>query len=113
MSSVKDTMPPTTSEPGHRKLIPEMEGAAARRYARLRGTDAQLQVYRRQAAQIAETLPDGAAILEVAPGPGYFAVELAKLGRFNISGLDASATFVALAQDIAARAGVSIDFRRG
>jgi ubiquinone/menaquinone biosynthesis C-methylase UbiE len=112
-SSVIDTMTPTTSEPAHRKLIPEMEGAAARRYARLRGTDAQLQVYRRQAAQITETLPDGAAILEVAPGPGYFAVELAKLGRFDITGLDVSNTFVALAQQLAERAGVAVDFRQG
>jgi ubiquinone/menaquinone biosynthesis C-methylase UbiE len=106
-------MNPVIAEPARRKLIPEMEGASARRYARLRGTDAQLQVYRRQAAQIAETLPDGAAVLEVAPGPGYFAVELAKLGRFNISGLDVSATFVALAQDMAARAHVNVDFRHG
>ncbi len=90
-----------------------MEGASARRYARMRGTDAQLQVYRRQAAQIAGTLGDDAAILEVAPGPGYFAVELAKLGRFNITGLDVSNTFVGLAQQLAERTGVAVEFRHG
>lgn len=37
---------------------------------------------------------DDAAVLEVAPGPGYFAVELAKLGRFHVTGLDVSRTFV-------------------
>jgi ubiquinone/menaquinone biosynthesis C-methylase UbiE len=103
----------TTSETARRKLIPEMEGASARRYAKLRGTDTQLQAYRRQAAQIAETLIDGAAVLEVAPGPGYFAVELAKLGRYRITGLDVSATFVALAQQAAGRAGVAVDFLQG
>ena len=106
-------MTPTTIEPTRRKLIPEMEGASARRYARLRGTDTQLQVYRRQAARIAETLVAGAAVLEVAPGPGYFAVELAKFGRYQITGLDVSATFVALAQQLAGRAGVAVDFRQG
>jgi ubiquinone/menaquinone biosynthesis C-methylase UbiE len=106
-------MHPTTTEPVHRKLIPEMEGASARRYAKLRGTDAQLQEYRRQATQIAETLPDGAAILEVAPGPGYFAVELARLGRFDITGLDVSKTFVTLARQLAERAGVTVDFQQG
>ena len=59
-------MASTIVEPSRRKLMPEMEGASARRYAKLRGTDAQLQVYRHQAAQIAESLPDGAAVLEVA-----------------------------------------------
>jgi ubiquinone/menaquinone biosynthesis C-methylase UbiE len=106
-------MNPTTIEPTRRKLIPEMEGASARRYARLRGTDTQLQVYRRQAARIAETLVAGAAVLEVAPGPGYFAVELAKFGCYQITGLDVSATFVALAQQLAGRAGVAVDFRQG
>jgi ubiquinone/menaquinone biosynthesis C-methylase UbiE len=103
----------TTPEGTRRKLIPEMEGASARRYATIRGTDAQLQEYRRQAAQIAETLTDGAAVLEVAPGPGYLSVELAKLGRYQITGLDVSATFVALAQQLAERAGVTVDFRQG
>jgi ubiquinone/menaquinone biosynthesis C-methylase UbiE len=106
-------MTATTGEPTRRKLIPEMEGASARRYARLRGTDAQLQLCRRQATQMATTLADGAAVLEVAPGPGYFAVELAKLGRYRITGLDVSATFVELAQQLAGRAGVAVDFRQG
>jgi ubiquinone/menaquinone biosynthesis C-methylase UbiE len=106
-------MTPTTGEPTRRKLIPEMNGASARRYARLRGTDAQLQMYRRQAAHLAATLADGAAVLEVAPGPGYFAVELAQLGPYRITGLDVSSTFVELAQQSAGRAGVAVDFRLG
>lgn len=106
-------MTTTTTEPARRKLIPEMEGASARRYAKLRGSDAQIQVCRQQAERIAATLTDDAAVLEVAPGPGYFAVELAKLGRYHVTGLDVSATFVTLAQQLARRSGVAVDFRRG
>lgn len=100
-------------EPARRKFIPEMEGGSARRYARLRGTDAQLKTYRREAARIAETLTEGAAVLELAPGPGYFAVELAKVASFDITGLDVSHTFVELAQELAACAGVTVEFRQG
>ena len=100
-------------EKTRRKLLPEMEGFSARRYAALRGTDAQLQISRREAARLAAPLADGAAVLEVAPGPGYLAVELAKLGRLNITGLDVSRTFVELAAGLATRAGVTVDFRLG
>ena len=100
-------------EKTRRKLLPEMEGFSARRYAALRGTDAQLQNCRREAARLAAPLADGAAVLEVAPGPGYLAVELAKLGRLNITGLDVSRTFVELAAGLATRAGVTVDFRLG
>ncbi|MDG4804526.1 class I SAM-dependent methyltransferase [Micromonospora sp. WMMD980] len=96
-----------------RKVMPEMEGAAARWYARNRGSAAQLVEYRRQAVRLAEGLPDGAAVLEVAPGPGYLAIELARLGAYRITGLDVSRTFVALAGEAARRAGVVVDFRQG
>jgi ubiquinone/menaquinone biosynthesis C-methylase UbiE len=55
----------------------------------------------------------GAAVLEVAPGPGYFAIELAKLGPFSITGMDISHTFVEIASRRAAAAGVHVDFRQG
>lgn len=92
---------------------PEMEGAVARWYARVRRSGSQIEEYRRQAAQLTTGLPDGAAILEVAPGPGYMAIELARLGRFHVSGLDISRTFVQIAGDNARQAGVSVDFRLG
>jgi ubiquinone/menaquinone biosynthesis C-methylase UbiE len=101
------------TEPARRKWIPEMEGASARRYAKLRGSDAQRKAYRRQAARIAETLRDDTRVLEVAPGPGYFTVELAKLGTFHITGLDVSHTFVTLARELAACSDVAVDFRQG
>ena len=95
------------------KLVPEMEGRVARWYARQRGTERQIAAWRKQAVQLTERLPTGARVLEVAPGPGYLAIEIARLGRFAVSGLDISRTFVEIASDNARRAGVPVDFRRG
>ena len=95
------------------KLLPEMEGRMARWYARQRGTESQLELYRRQAATLTAGLPSGATVLEIAPGPGYLALELARLGRFQVSGLDISRTFVELASANARQAGLGIDFRQG
>jgi ubiquinone/menaquinone biosynthesis C-methylase UbiE len=96
-----------------RHLLPEMEGLTARWYARQRGTPSQMALYRDQAAQLTSGLPDGAAVLELAPGPGYFAIEVAKLGRFQVTGLDISRTMVEIAREKAAAAGVGVDFRHG
>jgi ubiquinone/menaquinone biosynthesis C-methylase UbiE len=90
-----------------------MEGVVARRYAKLRRTDSQIEAWRKQAVQLTAGLADGSRILEVAPGPGFFAVELARLGRFHVTGLDISHTFVGLARDNAREAGVSVDFQLG
>ena len=60
-----------------------MEGFSARKYAKLRGTEPQLARYPRQAELLTGDLVEGGSILEVAPGPGYLAVELARLGRFQ------------------------------
>ncbi|HET6310987.1 MAG TPA: class I SAM-dependent methyltransferase [Candidatus Nitrosotalea sp.] len=91
---------------------PEMEGPIARWYAKLRRSGNQLEEYRKQAAQLTEGLPAGAKVLEVAPGPGYLAIEMARLG-FHVSALDISRTFVQIGNDTARQAGVSIDFRQG
>ncbi|MEW9532499.1 class I SAM-dependent methyltransferase [Microbispora sp. NPDC049125] len=91
---------------------PKMEGAMARWYARQRGSAPQVAQVRRYAAQITAGLPNGAAILEVAPGPGYLAVEMARLG-FAVTGLDLSRTFVDIATANARRAGVDVDVKLG
>jgi ubiquinone/menaquinone biosynthesis C-methylase UbiE len=65
------------------------------------------------ALQVAERLPAEASVLEVAPGPGYLAVELAKLGNYRITGLDISETLIQIASMNAIREGVHVDFRRG
>jgi ubiquinone/menaquinone biosynthesis C-methylase UbiE len=89
-----------------------MEGVVARWYARLRRSGNQIEEYRKQAAQLTEGLPAGAKVLEVAPGPGYLAVEIARLG-FQVTGLDISRTFVQIGSENASQAGVSVDFRQG
>jgi ubiquinone/menaquinone biosynthesis C-methylase UbiE len=95
------------------KLIPEMEGPMARWYARQRGSGDQIEQYRQQAVALVGALPDGAQVLEVAPGPGYLSIEIARLGRFTVTGLDISRTFVEIARDGARQAGVSVEFRHG
>ena len=95
-----------------RKLIPEMEGRQARWYARQRRSGAQPAAYRARAAELAAGLPDGADVLEVAPGPGYLAVELARTGRLTVHGADVSRTMVEIAREYAAEQGVAVDFRQ-
>ena len=92
---------------------PEMEGPIARWYARVRGSQSQLEAYRKQASQLTAGLPQGARVLEVAPGPGYLAIEIARLGAFQVTGLDISRTFVAIAAENARQAGVAVEFRQG
>lgn len=96
-----------------RLLLPEMEGVTARWYARQRGTPRQIAVFRAQAAELTAGLPAGAAVLEVAPGPGYLAIEMARLGRFPVTGLDISRTMVEIGHEQARAAGVAVDFRHG
>jgi len=88
-----------------------MEGVIATWYARNTKGDAR---HRACADALLENLSTGARLLEVAPGPGYLAIELAKeRGDLRVSGLDISDTFVRIARDNARAAGVSIDFRHG
>jgi ubiquinone/menaquinone biosynthesis C-methylase UbiE len=92
---------------------PRMEGAVARWYTRLRRSGNQMEVYRAEAAQLTRDLPGGAHVLEVAPGPGYLAVEMARSGRVHVTGLDISRTFIEIASEHARQAGVSIELRHG
>jgi ubiquinone/menaquinone biosynthesis C-methylase UbiE len=88
-----------------------MEGPVARWYARNTGKN--MEPFRKEAHAIAQNLPSGSAVLEVAPGPGFLAIELAKLGSYRIVGLDISKSFVRIATDNATRAGVDVSFREG
>src|SRR6266481_5525681 len=88
-----------------------MEGAVAKWYASL--TKKSLEDFKALARRIAEQIPPNSNVLDVAPGPGYCAIELAKLGNYEIVGLDISKTFVEIARANAARAGMRVDFRRG
>ena len=90
-----------------------MEGFVASWYARLRGSQGQLQQYHRQALELTDGLPDGAEVLEVAPGPGYLAVEIARLGRAHVTAMDISRSFVEITAQNASRAQVTVDVCQG
>ncbi|MFZ0904293.1 MAG: class I SAM-dependent methyltransferase [Mycobacterium sp.] len=88
-----------------------MEGAIARWYDKSTRKDAAR--FRALAAQLRTVLPQGGDMLEVAPGPGYLAIEMAKGGAYRVTGLDVSRTMVELAHRNATEAGVQVDFRQG
>ncbi len=88
-----------------------MEGSIARWYDKTTRKD--MPEYQKVASEIDTMLAAGGDILEVAPGPGFLAIELAKRGRHRVTGLDISKTFVDIACRNAEAARVKIDFRNG
>jgi len=68
---------------------------------------------RSYAEEIARSLRGKGTVLEIAPGPGYLAIELAKMGPYKIVGLDISKEFVEIARANAEKAGVNVEFHRG
>ena len=88
-----------------------MEGLTAKWYAK--NTAKSMDEFRSDARRVAALLAPDAKVLEVAPGPGYFAIELAQMGGYEIIGLDISKTFVEMAQRNAAQAGARAEFRLG
>ena len=91
------------------KGIPR-EGPVARWYAR--NTVRDRDRFEGVARTLCERLPGGSRILEVAPGPGYLAIELAKSGM-QVTALDISKSFVEMVKRNAASVGVSIDVHQG
>lgn len=88
-----------------------MEGFVATWYARQAAHDR--EELQRTARRIADLLNPGSRVLEIAPGPGYLAIELAKLTSGQVTGLDISRTFVQIAAANARHAGVAVDFEHG
>src|SRR6266508_4690474 len=85
-----------------------MDGMIAKWYAA--NTRKSIEDYKALARRVAEELSPESRVLEIAPGPGYFAIELAKLGAYRITGIDISKTFVEIARRNDAEAGVEVDF---
>ncbi|SRR5579872_2514090 len=102
-------MPHATTGKGYRGM--GMEGLTAKWYASL--TRKAAEDFKALARRVAAETKPGSDVLEVAPGPGYFAIELAKLASYRITGLDISHTFVEIAHKNASEAGVEVDFRHG
>ena len=98
-----------TQDKGYKGMA--MEGFVARWYARNTGKN--LEDYKKAAHKIAGQLARGSHMLEVAPGPGFVAIELARLGSYRITGLDISKSFVQIATRNAEAAGVEVNFREG
>jgi ubiquinone/menaquinone biosynthesis C-methylase UbiE len=88
-----------------------MEGSVARWYEKTTRKD--MEEYRRVAESLKARLPGGGDVLEVAPGPGFLAIEMARGGKFSVQGLDISKTFVELARKNAAETGIAVEFREG
>jgi len=88
-----------------------MEGMIATWYAKTTFKD--LKRHKLMAKQLVEKIPANGKVLEIAPGPGYFCIELARLGNYQITGLDISQSFVDIARKNAMEAGLKIDFREG
>jgi ubiquinone/menaquinone biosynthesis C-methylase UbiE len=88
-----------------------MEGPVARWYEK--NTRKDIEEFHKLAARLESLLPHGGDVLEVAPGPGFLAIEMARSGKIRVTGLDISKTFVELARKNAAQAGVRVDFRAG
>jgi ubiquinone/menaquinone biosynthesis C-methylase UbiE len=88
-----------------------MEGSIARWYEK--NTRKSMEEFRNEAERLKAFLPDGGDVLEVAPGPGFLAIEMARDRGIRVTGLDISKTFVELARKNAAEAGVRVDFQLG
>jgi ubiquinone/menaquinone biosynthesis C-methylase UbiE len=100
---------PTKRQKGYKGMA--MEGLIARWYAQITGKD--IDEIRALAGKTAKQLAGASRVLEIAPGPGYLAIELAGSGNYQVTGLDISETFVDIAQRKAREANVQIDFRQG
>jgi ubiquinone/menaquinone biosynthesis C-methylase UbiE len=88
-----------------------MEGFIAAWYARQTAHD--IAEFKATARRITPHIGPRARVLEIAPGPGYLAIEIAKLTGCRIIGLDVSHTFVRIANENARKAGMRIDFEQG
>jgi ubiquinone/menaquinone biosynthesis C-methylase UbiE len=88
-----------------------IEGLMANWYAA--NTGEMMKEFVELARRISREIPQGSRVLEVAPGPGYFCIELAKLGSFDITGVDISHTMVKIATKKASEAGIHARFQQG
>lgn len=87
-----------------------MEGSIARWYDKTTRRD--MPAIRELAARIAARVSAAGAVLEVAPGPGFLSIELAKRG-LRVRAVDISKTFVEIARKNAEHDGVKVDFCLG
>jgi len=87
-----------------------MEGNVARWYDRTTRKD--MAEFVALAARIATAAPAGAEVLEVAPGPGFLSIEMARRGM-RVTAVDISKTFLELGAKNAAEEGAAVRFLYG
>lgn len=98
-----------TAQKGYRGM--GMEGSIARWYEKTTRKD--MPEFHRLAERLGGMLPQGGDVLEVAPGPGFLSVALARNPILRVQALDISRTFVEIARRNAGEAGVRVQFRQG
>jgi len=89
-----------------------IEGAQAAYYDKLT-REHRIGEMKEQAKEAAKYISEGDAVLEIAPGAGYLSIELSKLGKYKITGMDISQDLVEICTRNAKEAGVKIDFLQG
>ena len=104
-ATTNTTVPPK----GHKGA--GMEGFIATWYARQTATD--IDRFKETARRVAAHIGPRSCVLEIAPGPGYLAIELAKLTGCRMVGVDISRTFIRIANENARKAGVDVAFDYG
>jgi ubiquinone/menaquinone biosynthesis C-methylase UbiE len=100
----------TTAPPKGQKGV-GMEGFIARWYARQTAND--MERFKDTAQRVAAHVGPRSRVLEIAPGPGYLAIEIAKRTGCRMVGVDISHTFIGIADENAHKAGVDIAFDHG
>lgn len=89
-----------------------IEGVAARWYDKM-ARKSRMGEFAGYAEEFLNYAKDGDRILEVAPGPGYLSIEMAKRGDYDITGLDISEDMVSISTRNALDAGVRVKFLQG
>src|SRR5262245_93934 len=87
-----------------------MEGVIASWYTKNSGRDRRR--FEEALRVLSERVTPPGRVLEVAPGPGYLAIELAKRG-YQVAAVDISKSFVRIVRERAQQAGVAVDIRHG
>ena len=89
-----------------------IEGAQANYYDKI-SREHRIGEMKEHAKEITKHINDGDSVLEIAPGAGYLSIELSKLGKYKITGMDISKDLVEICTRNAMEAGVQIDFQQG
>jgi len=89
-----------------------IEGSKAKYYDNMT-REHRIGEMKEQAKEVARYIKDGDTVLEIAPGAGYLSIELSRLGKYKITGMDISKDLVEICARNAREADVKIDFVQG